>query len=375
MMNWWYLRDNFKSLYINNSRENMEQNLFVRVMIFLVLALFIWLFSPFLKSFFVALLLAIAFIPIHSYMEIKLSKYHYVGKYATLLSATAMTVLLFAVLFVPILFFIVYIIAHPAELIGVGNTLFDQMIRLFSHLPESMFWMQEYLDRAMLKAKEHQEQIATAIAVKLGSGLMGFLSALSEMLLIIVFFFFLLWYRRPLLLSIVPVIQIRRKIRQEFMLDMIATSAAGFYTLLGVAIAQGMAFGVFIAFFDGYNPWLFGLMIAVASVIPIVGTALIFIPLALNEWFGGNGMNALIIIIYSWAMLSFFIDNIVRLLILKQLNRYLSRGRKPIDDFLIFFGIMAGLMTFGFWGFLIGPAIVAFAVTLLRMLRHNHVAK
>jgi predicted PurR-regulated permease PerM len=353
----------------------MEQNLFVRVMIFLVLALFIWLFSPFLKSFFVALLLAIAFIPIHSYMEIKLSKYHYVGKYATLLSATAMTVLLFAVLFVPILFFIVYIIAHPAELIGVGNTLFDQMIRLFSHLPESMFWMQEYLDRAMLKAKEHQEQIATAIAVKLGSGLMGFLSALSEMLLIIVFFFFLLWYRRPLLLSIVPVIQIRRKIRQEFMLDMIATSAAGFYTLLGVAIAQGMAFGVFIAFFDGYNPWLFGLMIAVASVIPIVGTALIFIPLALNEWFGGNGMNALIIIIYSWAMLSFFIDNIVRLLILKQLNRYLSRGRKPIDDFLIFFGIMAGLMTFGFWGFLIGPAIVAFAVTLLRMLRHNHVAK
>jgi predicted PurR-regulated permease PerM len=171
------------------------------------------------------------------------------------------------------------------------------------------------------------------------------------------------------------VIQIRRKIRQEFMLDMIATSAAGFYTLLGVAIAQGMAFGVFIAFFDGYNPWLFGLMIAVASVIPIVGTALIFIPLALNEWFGGNGMNALIIIIYSWAMLSFFIDNIVRLLILKQLNRYLSRGRKPIDDFLIFFGIMAGLMTFGFWGFLIGPAIVAFAVTLLRMLRHNHVAK
>jgi predicted PurR-regulated permease PerM len=159
------------------------------------------------------------------------------------------------------------------------------------------------------------------------------------------------------------------------MLDMITTSAAGFYTLLGVALAQGIAFGIFIAFFHGYDPFLLGLMIAVASVIPIVGTALIFVPVALNEWFGGNGMNALIIVIYSWAMLSFFIDNVVRLLILKQLNRYLSKGRKPIDDFLIFFGIMAGLMTFGFWGFLIGPAIVAFTVTLLRMLRHNHIVK
>ena len=353
----------------------MEQNLFVRVMIFLVLGLFIWLFIPFLSSFIVALLLAIAFIPIHLYMEMKLVKHRYVGEYATLLSATAMTVLLFAVLFVPILFFISYIIAYPGELIGVGNTLFDQMIRLSSHLPESMSWMQKYLDEAILKAKEHQGQIGAAVAVKLGNGLLGFFGALGEMLLIIVFFFFLLWYRRPLLLSIVPVIPIRRKIRQEFILDMIATSAAGFYTLLGVAIAQAIAFGIFIAFFDGYNPWLFGLMIGVASVIPIVGTALIFIPVALNEWFGGHGMNALIIIIYSWAMLSFFIDNIVRLLILKQLNRYLSKGRKPIDDFLIFFGIMAGLITFGFWGFLIGPAIVAFTVTLLRMLRHNHVVK
>jgi len=50
----------------------------------------------------------------------------------------------------------------------------------------------------------------------------------------------------------------------------------------------------------------------------------------------------------------------------------LSHGRKAINDFLIFFSILAGLTTFGFWGFILGPAIVAFVVTLLRMLRRNH---
>ena len=172
-----------------------------------------------------------------------------------------------------------------------------------------------------------------------------------------------------------PLLPVKRAIRLEFMLDMIATTSTGFYTLIGVAIAQGLAFGIFISFFDGYNPLLFGLMIAVTSVIPIVGTALIWIPVALNEYFSGHSANALIILIYSWAMLSFFIDNIVRLIILQQLNRLLSKGRQGINDFLIFFALLAGLATFGFWGFILGPAIMGFTVTLLRVLRRNHLVK
>jgi predicted PurR-regulated permease PerM len=353
----------------------MEHNLFVRILIIVTFGLFIWLFFPFLKSFVVALLLVTAFTPIHLWIEGTVQKKAFLNSNTALWCATIMTLLLFIVLFVPIIFFIIYIAIHPTEIIQMGNTLATQMSNLASHLPNSLHWFQTYLDQGISKIKEHQSQIITTLAINLGNGVLGFLGAVGDMVLIITFFFFLSWYRRPILLSISPVIPMRRKIRQEFILDMIATSAAGFYTLVGVAIAQGLAFGIFISFFDNYNPWLFGLLIAVTSVIPIFGTALIFVPVALNEWFSGNGMNALIIVIYSWAMLSFFIDNIVRLLILQQLNRYLSQGRKPIDDFLIFFAIMAGLITFGFWGFLIGPAIIAFTVTLLRVLRRNHVSK
>ena len=353
----------------------MAQNQFVRIIIFGAFALCFWLFFPFLKSFFVAFLLMTAFAPLHNLVERRLIGSNRLRLYREIIGASLMTLALFLVLFVPILFFVYYIASHPDEIMKIAYTYQTQGMRLISHLPHSFDGIREIIAALILKASEYQAQIISTVAVSLGNGILGFLGALGEMIMIVIFFFFLAWFRRPITLAIAPVIPIRRRIRQEFVQDMIATTATGFYTLIGVAVAQGLAFGIFIAFFDHYDPWLFGLMIAVTSVIPIIGTALIWIPVALNELINGNSLNALIVLIYSWAMLSFFIDNVVRLIILQQINKLFSHGRQSINDFLIFFAIIAGLTTFGFWGFLLGPAIVAFAVTLLRMLRRNHVVR
>lgn len=350
----------------------MDNNVFIKTVIVISIGLVGWLFYPFLKSFFVALLLVSAFNPIHIALEKKLSHRLRLRPYLSLLSATLMTLFLFTVLFVPIIFFTIYIASHPTEIMGMAETFQQQFARLLSHLPASMEGVEKAAYAGLEKVREHQSQILTALAMSLGNGLLGFMGAVGEMMSILVFFFFLMWYRRELILAIAPVIPVRRGIRQEFINDMISTTATGFYTLIGVAVAQGLAFGIFISFFKLYDPWLFGLMVAVTSVIPIFGTALIWIPVAINEFFNGNSLNALIILIYSWAMLSFFIDNVVRLIILQQLNRFLSQGRNSINDFLIFFAIAAGLSTFGFWGFLLGPAIVSFLVTLLRIMRKNH---
>lgn len=351
----------------------MHLNLFVKIMIFTGFALTVWLFFPFLKSFFVAFLLLTAFSPLQTIVERQLIKIRWMRSYYEPIGASLMTLLLFFVLFVPIIFFVYYAASHPAQLKEIAFTYQTQSMQLISHLPNSFDWVKEIVTTLTRKAGEYQIEIISTLAVSVGNGILGFLGALGEMIMIVIFFFFLAWFRRPLALAIAPIIPVRRCIRQEFVKDMIATTATGFYTLIGVAVAQGLAFGVFISFFQPYDPWLFGLMIAVTSVIPIIGTALIWIPVALNEFINGHNLNALIILIYSWAMLSFFIDNIVRLIILKQINKLLSHGRPAINDFLIFFALIAGLTTFGFWGFLLGPAIVAFVVTLLRMLRRKHV--
>ncbi|MDD5359394.1 MAG: AI-2E family transporter [Sulfurovaceae bacterium] len=355
----------------------MEQKLFVRVIIIITIGIFGWLFYPFLKSFFVALLLVIAFSPIHLHFEKYFQKYFKSSDKIAIATATIETIILITILFIPILFFTYYIATNPQEIIKMIVSFYQQLEHILSLIPDSMQWLEKPLKTLSQQLIVNKDKIYSTIAINFGNTLLGFLKAMVDMILIVIFFFLLTWYQKSLILTIVPIIPIKRSIIQEFAQDLISTTATGFYTLISIALLQGIAFGIFISFFDGYNSWILGLMISVTSIIPLLGTTLIWIPIALKEFFNGNIISAIIIFIYSWAMISFFIDNIVRLLVLKKINHLLSKtlksGHKPVNDFLIFFAIIAGLNTFGFWGVILGPAIVAFATTLLRVLKHGYI--
>jgi predicted PurR-regulated permease PerM len=347
----------------------MENKLFVRFMIFLTLGLVTWLFLPFLKSFFIAFLLAIVVFPLYQAVEAKIRRIERLSSMASVISAGIVTLGLSLILFVPIAIFLYYLFDQPANVVGTLRALSDQIDTITNYIPDFLGWMKEPLDNLILLGKAHKDEIIATLATWLGNGLQTFMVMLAEMAMIVVFFFFLSWYGRSMLLFLLPIIPLSRTLKRGFFSDMMTTTAVVFYSLGGVMLAQGLAFGIFIAFFEGYNPFMLGFMTAISAVIPVVGTALIWVPVALHEYFEGNIMNALLITFYSWAMMAFFIDNIVKLLILNFVNRKLSDGKSRINDFMIFFAIVGGLATFGFWGFIIGPAIVAFTLTTLRMLR------
>ncbi|MDP3291210.1 MAG: AI-2E family transporter [Sulfuricurvum sp.] len=347
----------------------MENKLFVRFMIFSALGLVMWLFLPFLKSFFIAFLLAIVVSPLYRAVEAKIRTIGRLSSMASVISAGIVTLGLSLILFVPIAMFLYYLFDQPANVVGTLRALSDQIDTITDYLPTFLGWMKEPLDNLILLGKAHKDEIIATLAAWLGNGLQTFMVMLAEMAMIVVFFFFLSWYGRSMMLFILPIIPLSRTIKRAFFSDMMTTTAVVFYSLGGVMLAQGLAFGIFIAFFEGYNPFLLGFMTAISAVIPVVGTALIWVPVALHEYFEGNIMNALIISLYSWAMMAFFIDNIVKLLILNFVNRKLSDGKNRMNEFMIFFAIVGGLATFGFWGFIFGPAIVAFTLTTLRMLR------
>jgi predicted PurR-regulated permease PerM len=347
----------------------MENKLFVRFMIFTALGLTLWLFLPFLKSFFTAFLLAIVISPLHLYVEEKVRRIQKLEPLASLISASIVTLGLSFILFVPIAMFLFQLFDQPASVVGSIRALGDKIDTITSYLPSFLGWLKEPLDNLIILGKAHKDEIIAAAATWLGNGVRTFMGMLTEMAMIVIFFFFLMWYGRNMMLFILPIVPLSRTMKRAFFSDMTTTTAVVFYTLGGVMIAQGLAFGIFITFFEGYNPFLLGFMSGISAVIPVVGTALIWVPVALHEYFIGNIMNAFIIALYSWAMMAFFIDNIVKLLILNFVNKKLSDGKSRVNEFMIFFAIVGGLATFGFWGFIFGPAIVAFALTTLRMVR------
>lgn len=347
----------------------MKQTAFLKLLGLGAFITLLWLFAPFLKSFCIALLMAMAIAPLHRFFEMRISNALHLRNSANLI-ATSLSTLLFAVmLFLPLSIFLFQLFEHPSRVIELIRTLGSHLNLKSDMLPEYLSWLEEPFEKFILLTQMHKDEIIAFATKWLSSGLKTFLNMLSEMLMILIFFFFVTLYSKPFLLFFMPIIPLSRTIKRQFFHEMSTTMAVVFYTLLGVILFQGIAFGVFIAFFDGYNAFLLGFLAGITSLIPLLGTALVWIPVAFGEYLTGHTMNAIIIALYSWAMMSFFIDNIVKLLILKFINQSISGGAFRTHEFIIFFAIIGGLASFGFWGFLIGPALVAFAITTFKILR------
>ena len=347
----------------------MREEYFLRWIGFGVFALIVWLFFPFLKSFFVALLMVMATFPIYHLIEVKIKEYKKLKTIAPVLSASIVTLAFSLIVFVPISVFLFNFFSHPSDSMAMILSLLDKVDALSQRLPSYLEWIRAPLDTIIPMAVIHKEEITSFLAGWLGNGLKNFMIMLGDMATIVVFFFFLTLYGRRLIFFFSPIIPLARTLKRAFFIEMTMMVSVVFYTLVGVMIAQGLAFGVFIAFFDGYNAVLLGFFVGIVSIIPLFGTGLVWIPVAVNEYLQGNIFNALIISVYSYFMMTVFIDNIVKLVILNFVNRKISKNKHRINEFIIFFAIVGGLATFGFWGFILGPAIIALAITTLTTLR------
>lgn len=347
----------------------MKQNSFLHWLGFGIFVLIVWLFFPFLKSFFVALLMALAVSPLHHRLQRFLVKQYTFKKIAPVLSASIVTLAFSLIIFVPITLFLFNLLSHPSDTLDMIRSIGEQIEVQSKHLPSYLTWIVSPIESLIEMSKTHKDEITATLASWLGNGLKTFMAMLVDMAMVIVFFFFLSLYGRKIILFLFPIIPLVRSTKRDFLEEMTTTMAVVFYSLTGVMVAQGFAFGVFITFFDGYNALLLGFLTGISSIIPIVGTALVWIPIAANEYFQGNTINAIMILAYSWAVMAFFIDNILKLVLLNFVNKTLSNGKKRVNEFIIFFAIVGGLATFGFWGFILGPAIIALAITTLRALR------
>lgn len=121
------------------------------------------------------------------------------------------------------------------------------------------------------------------------------------------------------------------------------------------AICQGLVGG--IAFEILNFPGLFwGTMTAFASLIPLAGTYLIWVPIALYLVLLGQVKSAVFLAVWSIG-LSGIIENFIR--------PFLMKGKSKMPPFYIFLAILGGVQYFGLKGILYGPLILSFAMIML----------
>ncbi len=185
--------------------------------------------------------------------------------------------------------------------------------------------------------------------------------AMTTLITFFLLFFFLRdkWNILQSLQSLVPLApgetaQVTQKMR-----DMIG---AVVYGTLTVAFVQGILGGVMFWILGLPAPLLWGAVMALVAVLPLFGAALVWIPAALFLLADGHWEKALILSLWGSIVIG-LIDNIMLPLLMKN--------KIAMHTVPVFIAAMGGLFAFGATGIVLGPLVLALAISLLDVWRRR----
>jgi predicted PurR-regulated permease PerM len=123
------------------------------------------------------------------------------------------------------------------------------------------------------------------------------------------------------------------------------------------AFAQGLvgAIGYMIIGVPAFFP---GILIGFTSLLPYIGSMLVYIPTGIYLLLTGQIWQGIFILLWG-AIVIGNTDNIIR--------TYMIQGKAHVNPVFVFFSIIGGVYLLGFWGVVIGPLIVSIAITVFHI--------
>ncbi len=130
-------------------------------------------------------------------------------------------------------------------------------------------------------------------------------------------------------------------------------AAAAHGTLLGLAF---LAVGI-------HAPLFWGVIMGFFSLIPVAGSALIWLPAAIGLAVNGHAGKGIALALACTAIV-FFVDYVLR--------PWFISGRAQVGELLVFIGVLGGISVFGASGIVLGPIVVGLAADLLDLYTPRH---
>jgi predicted PurR-regulated permease PerM len=311
------------------------------------------IYQPFLLSMVVALLLTMATGNLHLKMTDKLD--------SEKMSASILSLLLLIILFVPITYIatigIQSLVSIDPDIITQTTT---KLISLSEDIPILEDWAEEYLHSEYIL-----ESIKTSTTTLTAAGSHG-IGFIKNVFFVIIFYFILNSYADKLFTLITSFLPMNDEEGNKILKEISSTMEVVFYSIIVTAIFEGMLFGIVISFF-GFNGLLLGTIYGFASLIPIIGGALVWMPVSLYAWNTINSNSAIIIALYSILIISILADTFIKPMIIKYIKDNILHSSAKINELLIFFSILAGMSSYGFWGMILGPAITSFLMAISKV--------
>jgi predicted PurR-regulated permease PerM len=320
-----------------------------------------WVVRPLLAPVVLAVLTAVICHPAHRQVERALGR-------GTVRSALASTFLLTALVGLPAAklgqLFLEQARAVVNELIGPGET----HSRLSTLVVEASNWLSELL-RATVGGAVEAGDLRGDLLRRLGSALYErvpeLFNQVGRLTLGLVLFYLLLvffLYRGGDFVGLMVEISPLGDGRSRRILRRLEVTVKGvFLGALATALLQGLvgALGFWLTRFENYLVW--AALIAVSGLVPVVGTALVWLPAAVYLALNGQGKAALAMLVVGAVVSS--VDNLLRPLII--------HGRARVHPILVFLALFGGLRSMGPMGLIYGPLLAACLTEVVRIYRED----
>jgi predicted PurR-regulated permease PerM len=309
--------------------------------------------EPFLVPLAWSAVLAIFFYPLHERIARRLGPTR-----AGLVSTLGVTLLLI----VPALVVLVYTAREAIDATtGLQSTLRNPEQALSTHavtwfrsqLPES--WRSKDFSEPL---RQGAEKIASFLAEKLAVLVKNLFAFFVDLFILIFALFFMFRDGEKIVHAVKHLLPFDESIHEDMLSESKELIFASVAIGLLVAAVQGIMGGMAFAFVGTATPIFWGVLIAFFSLVPVVGSALIWVPGALWLGFSGYWGKGLVVVLICGGVTT-VADNILRPLLL--------RNRTHLNELLLFISVLGGIEVFGLLGLVAGPTIVAAAMGVLRV--------
>jgi len=310
-------------------------------------------YKPFLLSMAVAVLLSMATFNLTNKIFLKTN--------SAQLSASLSTLMMSLLLFAPMVYLGTIGAGYISQIdiAGIQQTV-ASLKEVIKDIPVLHGLAQEYLSDE--KVVEYIKASTSYITVAGGVGF-GFI---KNMVFVVIFYFFINYYGNKFFDTILELLPVSTDKGSRMMQDVSATMEIVFYSIIITAIFEGFLFGIIMSSY-GFNGLFFGLIYGFASLIPIVGGIIVWLPVSLYAWTKIDSTTAITIALYSVIVISIIADTFIKPMIIKVIKEDFLKSTIKINSVLIFFSIIAGMSTYGFWGMILGPAITAFLIAITKV--------
>jgi predicted PurR-regulated permease PerM len=315
--------------------------------------------EPFLEPLAWSGVLAIFFYPVHERILRRLRP-----NSAALVSTLGVTLLLI----VPALVVLVYTARQALDATArLQATLMDPEKALPTH---ALAWIRHQLPQAWQSTdfseplRQGAERIATFMASRLAGLVRNLFNFVVDLFIVIFALFFMFRDGEEIVRGANHLLPFDEAIQEEMLRESRDLVFASVAVALVIAVLQGALGGLAFTVGGISSPIFWAVLIAFFSLVPVVGSALIWVPGALFLAFGGHWGKAIAVLVICGGVAG-LADNIVRPLLL--------RNRTHLNELLLFLGVLGGLEVFGLLGLVIGPMIVAAAMGVFRVyVEHRH---